>query len=108
MTQENTITYLRNKDIDRSKWNACIARSTNGHIYATAEYLDHMAAHWDGLVMGDYEAVMPLTCNKKYGIHYLYQPPLTAQLGLFGINPTAEMLASFLAAIPKKFRYWDI
>ncbi len=108
MMQESSIKYLRNKEIDKSKWNACIARSTNGHVYGTAEYLDHMSAHWDGLVQGDYDAVMPLTWNKKYGIHYLYQPPLTAQLGLFGENPTAEMLASFLDAIPKKFRYWDI
>jgi lipid II:glycine glycyltransferase (peptidoglycan interpeptide bridge formation enzyme) len=38
----------------------------------------------------------------------LYQPFLTAQLGLFGKHITAELLTTFFDAIPKKFRYWDM
>ena len=53
-------------------------------------------------------SVMPLTWNKKYGIHYLYQPPFTASLGVFGNNISPALLNDFLQAIPKKFRYWDI
>jgi hypothetical protein len=67
-----------------------------------------MAANWDALVLNDYEAVMPLTWKRKYGINYLYQPFCTAALGLFGSNITARLLELFLAAIPAKFRYWDI
>jgi hypothetical protein len=51
---------------------------------------------------------MPLTWNKKFGIHYLYQPPFTACLGVFGRSVTAEMLQAFLKAVPDKFKYWDI
>ncbi len=67
-----------------------------------------MAANWDALVLNDYEAVMPLTWKRKYGYHYLYQPFCTAALGLFGSNINAALLDLFLAAIPEKFRYWDI
>ena len=67
-----------------------------------------MAKNWDALILNDYEAVMPLTWNKKYSIHYLYQPPFTACLGVFGNSLTAETVNEFLKAIPSKFKYWDI
>lgn len=100
--------YIINKHIDRSKWDACIDKASNGLIYAYSWYLDHMAKHWDALVLGDYEAVMPLTWNRKYGIAYLYQPFLCAQLGVFGNAPDAATIQQFINAIPTKFRYWDI
>ncbi len=101
------IQYVPSKEIDFIKWDNCITNAPNGLIYGYSYYLTHMARHWDALVLNDYEAVMPLTWNRKYGISYIYQPFLTAQLGVFGNNITAELLESFLQAIPSKFRYWD-
>ncbi|MGZ8540419.1 MAG: GNAT family N-acetyltransferase [Chitinophagaceae bacterium] len=102
------IRFVPYKEIDLTKWDNCISTASNGLIYGYSYYLDHMAKQWDALVLDDYEAVMPLTWNRKYGIAYLYQPFLTAQLGVFGQNISAELLASFLQAIPAKFLYWDI
>ena len=67
-----------------------------------------MANNWDALILGDYDAVMPLTFNKKYGVYYLYQPYFTASLGVFGNNISAELVDDFLKAIPTKFKYFDI
>jgi hypothetical protein len=67
-----------------------------------------MCDNWDALVLGDYKVVMPLPWRQKGGVHYLYQPFLTAQLGLSGNGLNAELLRQFFAAVPKKFRYWDI
>ena len=103
-----SIRYISYRDIDTIKWDTCIDSAANGLIYGYSFYLDTMAKHWDALVLKDYEAVMPLTWNKKYGIFYLYQPPFTASLGIFGNNISAEMVNAFLKAIPKKFSYWDI
>lgn len=100
--------YLTYRQIDKPKWDACIDGAYNGLIYAYSFYLDSMAKHWDALVLNDYEAVMPLTWNKKYGIHYLYQPPFTACLGVFGKQLNAATVSDFLKSIPPKFRYWDI
>jgi GNAT acetyltransferase-like protein len=108
MTGSFNIKYLTRDEIDVVKWNNCIDRAGNGLIYAYSFYLDHMAKQWDALVWNDYEVVMPLTWNRKYGIAYLYQPFLAAQLGVFGKPVTAELLESFLKTIPSKFRYWDI
>jgi Acetyltransferase (GNAT) domain len=109
------INYLTYQQIDKKKWDACIDKAPNGLIYTYSYYLDAMSKNWDGLVLStglhsenDYEAVMPLTWKKKYGIHYLYQPPFTACLGVFGKVLTAEIIDRFLKAIPDKFRYWDV
>lgn len=104
MEAGNTIQYLTRSQIDTMKWDQCISRASNGRIYAFAVYLDTMSANWDALVLNDYEAVMPLTWNSKYGIRYLYQPFLTAQLGVFG----SDEVQAFIAAIPAHFRYIDI
>jgi hypothetical protein len=108
MNSRFTITYLRQSEIDRRKWDACISSSGHGIIYALSSYLDQMSRHWDALVLNDYEAVMPLTWNRKYGIYYLYQPFLTPQLGLFGKNISVSMLKAFMEAIPKKFKFIEI
>lgn len=102
------IRFVPYKEIDLAKWDHCISTATNGLVYGYSWYLDHMAKQWDALVLDDYDAVMPLTWNRKYGIAYLYQPFLTAQLGVFGKDVSAEQLESFLQAIPAKFLYWDI
>ncbi len=102
------IQYLPYHQIDKTRWDACISQSNNGLIYGTSIYLDSMAHYWDALVLNDYEAVMPLTWNKKYGIHYLYQPFFTACLGVFGTNISSSLVNDFLLAIPTKFKYWDI
>ncbi|MEJ7768944.1 MAG: hypothetical protein WKF89_14100 [Chitinophagaceae bacterium] len=90
------------------KWDQCIANADNGLIYAQCFFLDGMSRHWDALVLNDYKAVMPLTWNKKYGVYYLYQPFLCACLGVFGNDLNAAIVESFLTAVPRKFRYWDI
>lgn len=78
------ISYLKHENIDKKKWDDCIAHAKNSLIYAHSYFLDAMSENWDALVMNDYEAVMPLTWNKKFGILYLRQPAFTQQLGLFG------------------------
>ena len=97
--------YLKHEEIDLAKWDACIEQAPNGLVYAYSVYLNHMARHWDALVLNDYEAVMPLTWNKKLGISYLYQPPFVACGGVFGKNFNVD---EFIKAIPKKFRLIEI
>ena len=108
MNEANNIHYLQQYEINKTKWNECISNADNGLIYAQSFYLDNMAKRWDALVMGDYEAVMPLTANKKYNIHYLYQPAFTASLGIFGNDLTEILIENFINTIPKKFKLIEI
>ncbi|HJS53867.1 MAG TPA: hypothetical protein VJ765_04965 [Chitinophagaceae bacterium] len=108
MTTGNQIQYLSYKEIDKASWDACITNAPNGLIYAYSFYLDCMAKQWDALVLNNYEAVMPLTWNRKYGFCYLYQPAFTASLGVFGNIVNERIISDFLKAIPAKFKLIEI
>ncbi len=101
--------YLQRKHIDTQQWDRCITNAANGLLYAHSFYLDYMAGNWDALVLGDYEAVMPLTWRRKFGICYLYQPFVTASLGVFTSQPIdATLMTTFISHIPRKFKLIDI
>lgn len=108
MQAGSTIQYLRHTEINKQLWDRCIDNATNGLVYCYSFYLDKMATNWDGLVLNNYEAVMPLPFRKKFGVYYLYQPFLAAQLGIFGAELNSSLVTKFLNAIPRKFSYWDL
>lgn len=108
MATGHQIKYLQHNEIDKQKWDACITNAPNGLIYGYSFYLDCMAKHWNALVLGDYEAVMPLTWNRKYSFYYLYQPAFTASSGVFGKNLNEWLIDDFLKAIPQKFKLIEI
>src|SRR5688572_10861129 len=101
------IRFVPYKEIDFTKWDNCIATASNGLIYGYSYYLDHMAKQWDGLVLNDYEAVMPLIWRKKYGILYCYQPPFTQQCGWFGYPLTTHTCSILFEKIRFFCRYGD-
>lgn len=101
--------YLQRKHIDAQRWDQCITNAANGLLYAHSFYLDCMADNWDALVLGDYEAVMPLPWRRKFGIYYLYQPFVTTPLGVFSPAPIDQLLMdTFINSIPRRFRLIDI
>lgn len=103
------IRYLERNEIDTVKWDNCIRNASNGLIYARSFYLDAMAENWSGLIVGDYQYVMPLTWKKKYGITYLYQPAFTAQLGVFFTNNLENsILESLITQIQVLFKFCEI
>jgi hypothetical protein len=108
MSALSNIQYLAHHQIQKSKWDKCISEAENGLIYGYSFYLDHMAKHWDALMINDYEIIMPLTWNKKFGIYYLYQPAFTANLGIFGNGLTGEIVKEFIKCIPEKFKLIEI
>lgn len=108
MIARNQIQYISHQNIDKVKWDECIRQASNGLIYAYSYYLDTMAENWDALVLNDYEAVMPLTWNSKFGFSYVYQPAFTASLGVFGKKLNAELVSVFINAIPGKFKLIEI
>jgi len=103
------ISYIKHADLDKEKWDRCIDNSMNALIYAYSYYLDIMSKNWDALILNDYEAVMPLTCNKKFGISYLRQPPFTQQLGIFGNFPIKnDLTEKFITEASKYFPFMEI
>jgi len=103
------IKFVTNKDIDRVKWDQCIANSPFGIVYAYSWYLDRICQKWDALIWGDYLYIMPLVNNRKYGLSYIFQPFFTQQLGVFSNFTTEPVIVDlFLNSIPKQFRLTDM
>lgn len=101
--------YLRNHQIDKAKWDNCVAKAVNGIIYAYSWYLDIVSENWDAIVDGDYQRVLPLPFKLKYGVHLVYQPFFTQQLGIISQSIlTEKVVTQFLNAIPPKFSYVEI
>jgi hypothetical protein len=104
------IRYLRRREIDTARWDACIDNALNTIIYGRSYYLDAMSARkWDALVLGDYLAVMPLPWRSRAGIRYLYQPSFTQQTGIFSAEPIpSTLVGAFLEKVRRHFRFAEI
>lgn len=102
----NAIHIIPSQKLDKARWDACIQQSHNGLVYATSTYLDAVASHWDAMIMGDYDYVMPLPWRQKYFIKYVYPPAFTQQLGVFSPKViTAADIDFFIKNIPGYYRY---
>ncbi|MCC6252438.1 MAG: hypothetical protein IT238_08260 [Bacteroidia bacterium] len=103
------IKYIQHSEINRQSWDYCIDQAINSIVYAYSWYLDVVSPNWDALVLGNYEAVMPLTQKKKITFQYLCQPFFTQQLGVFYSNlEFMNITNSFLEAIPEKYKLVEI
>ena len=103
------IRYLEHDSVDKLKWDEAIDASSNAMVYAKSWFLDIVSPGWKALVEDDYKSAFPLTCRKKFGIQYLYQPFFTQQLGIFSTKAlTPDTVDNFLAAIPDSFRLVEI
>ncbi len=80
------IKYIKRKDLEDDKYDACIENSIQSRIYAYSWYLDTVSDNWDVLVLDDYKAVMPIPIRKKYGIKYVYPPFWLLELGVFSLD----------------------
>jgi len=110
MSAELNIQYISHSRIDKTKWDKCVDEAANGLIYGYSFYLDIMSKNWDALVLDGYDSIMPLTWSKKFGVYYLYQPPFSANLGVFTRGKISNEAApeTFIEAIPRKFRLIEI
>jgi len=103
------IKYLIHSELDKQKWDDCIARSCNTLVYAYSWYLDVVNPSWEALVEDDYKAVMPLTWRKKMGVRYLFQPAFTQKMGVFSPDGvSAARLDSFIAKAKSLFSFAEI
>jgi len=98
------IQYIERKDLEEQKYNACVYNSVQSSIFAFSWYLDIVADNWDVLVLGDYEAVMPVPWRKKIGIKYVYPPFWLLELGVFSLDAIID-LSLFFNVLLDNFKF---
>ena len=52
-------------------------------VYALSSFLDVVCPNWNGLILGDYEAIMPLPVKKKLFLTYIVQPIFSQQYRIY-------------------------
>jgi len=78
------LSTVKRKDLDTVKYSEAIQTALNYRIYAEYWYLDTVTGgKWECLVYGDYEVVMPIPLQSKFGFKFVIQPLFCQQLGVF-------------------------
>jgi hypothetical protein len=103
------IVYLKNHEIDRDMWDACIAASPSSKPYACSWYLDIMAPGWEALIDDDYDSVFPVPARERFGFKYIATPIFLQQLGTFSPDKSTETATTeFLDYMPEFYRLIDL
>lgn len=104
------IRYVAYDDIDRQLYNSCVHYALNGRAWGYKWYLDATARHFDVLVEGEYESVMPLVTSTNWlGRTSLRQPVLTPGLGVFSVRVLSQKrLGYFLREAAARFDHIDL
>lgn len=104
---DKQIRIIHNNDIDLDRWDKIISNALNSRIYAHSWYLDILWPDWKGLIVGDYEYIMPINSNKKFGITYLFQPVYAQQQGIFP-PATPAITEQIIRDISEKYKLIEI
>ncbi|MGD0583591.1 MAG: hypothetical protein ABR974_11700 [Bacteroidales bacterium] len=103
------IVYLKNHEIDREMWDACIAASPSSKPYACSWYLDIMAPGWEALIDDDYDSVFPVPARERFGFKYIATPIFLQQLGTYSPDKSTETATTeFLDYMPEFYRLIDL
>lgn len=75
---------IKRQNLDLEKYSRALNDSINYRIYAEHWYLDLLTNEkWECWVWGDYEVIMPIPLQYKFGIKFVLQPIYCQQLGVF-------------------------
>lgn len=100
----NSIQQLNRDEINDDKWDWCVHLAANPSVYGLTWYLDGVFPSWQGLVLGDYLAVMPFFCKRKFGIPYLVQPYFCQHTGVYSPMVDSQLVNLFFKQLPSVLR----
>jgi hypothetical protein len=96
-TQETLAGYsvalLPRAKINTSRWDKCIENALNESPLAYSWVLDHLSPNWMGLILGNYDGIMPLPARKQFGLNFIQMPEGVLTLGLF--SNKSEIISLF-------------
>lgn len=94
------LNLLNNQDIDRLRWDKAVAESSCPLIYATSWYLDVVCPQWKGLILDDYEFIMPMPFFQKWAIPTYLQPLFSQKLAILSSKKiTLEVLKIYSSSM---------
>ncbi|MBN2662730.1 MAG: hypothetical protein JXR68_03695 [Bacteroidales bacterium] len=103
------IKFLKNEQINFSKWNQAISESACPLTYSYSWYLDAVCENWGALASSDYSIIMPLPYYTKFNQLIIYTPPLIPKLGFF-FNKIHDktQIEFFFNSLPKNILSFEL
>ena len=98
------LTYLKNKNVDKHKWDALVLASHDSLIFHNYDYLNTFCV-WDAIILDDYAGAIPLPRMKMTGYLKLYQPPFIQKCNWIGTVLTPELIEQIWNMIKSKFAH---
>lgn len=90
--------------IDFNLYDRCLENSAQYRYSATSTFLNAVAGNqWDIMVLGNYDAVMPIPFVKKMGVKFVLLPKLCQQLGVFSAHDSQVMNMEFHRYLMKNY-----
>lgn len=115
------VRLLHRCDLPEDVWNAFVEQSPQRSPYLRSWYLDVVWQGWSGILVyqgGKLMAVMPLRVSKKYGLRYVFNPPLCQYTGIcfgnFQLKNEAtwalkkKLVAAIVDAVPASVRLFSV
>lgn len=102
------IRFLKNNELDYSKWDNVVDLSPQGKIYYYSWYLDVIHPSWNAYVLGDYEMIMPILNKKKYFISYVITPIFIQETGVLSKNDSTVEISSFIKPLSQSIHYVNL
>ena len=102
------IQLVHRAHIQENKWHDLMVKYPGLNPYACLEYLDAVCKNWSAFVFNDYEAVLPICWNKKWGVKYIYQPPFLQQMNYVGVTLNQAALDRIKQIIYANFTFIDL
>ena len=98
------IKIVKYNEIDFARYSDCLENASQNADYADKQFLDIVSnRQWFLLVYGDYEAVMPVSYVRKYGLTFILMPKLCQQLGVFSKKDDPEINQQFYDFLNQNF-----
>ena len=95
---------VKYKEIDFLQYSNCIINAAQNTDYAGKQFLDIVSnRQWFLLVYGNYEAVMPVSYIRKYGLIVILMPKLCQQLGVFSEKDDPKINQQFYNFLHQNF-----
>ncbi|WP_439183004.1 hypothetical protein [Carboxylicivirga taeanensis] len=92
-------------EVHETRWNFCVENAFNSSPFGYCESLDLLCDDWIGLVVGNYEVVMPIPLNKRLGYSLIQMPIDVQQLGIYGSPAKIALVTSAIFRLLKIFKF---
>jgi hypothetical protein len=81
--QPYSLKIVSRNQIDTNQWDRCIANAINETPFAYSWVLDYFNPQWSGLIINNYDGVMPLPQKRIMGFKSIQMPVEVNALGIF-------------------------